>query len=193
MMASSNSVSDSTDRNVEWVHSFNEHLKSGKPLEEFEQRSHSPPPKKRRAPAIPDFRFEQSFLRSIKPYVHIERQIAEDIAAVATASGEKGAEKHETRVMLHEDIRVRWGRVMWITLRDQVISPLLQGALRGLASVFLSPLLVSFGASFRSWWAKGATRTEEHHTEGHGVGWLRNKMAELMTASSPASASTHVR
>ncbi|KAI0263212.1 hypothetical protein BC834DRAFT_997638 [Gloeopeniophorella convolvens] len=60
-----------------------------------------------------------------------------------------------------------WQSVLWITTRDQVISPLLQGALWGTASVLLQPL----ARSLAGWWKE--RRTLRPGAEGGGAGWLR--------------------
>lgn len=104
-------------------------------------------------PVIPDLRFEYSYLRSISPYVQVER-IRDDTASVSQyhhhssvddllkdydklelhSSSGKVDIAEETGVVAQspspkEVIHVQWKKVLWITMRDQVISPLLQGAL----------------------------------------------------------------
>lgn len=80
---------------------------------------------------IPDLRFEQSFLRSIEKYVHVEG---------ASRRDEKGKEKDDMKAVTHTEgpivvgslprvSSVDWGPVLWITFRDQVFSPWAQGAL----------------------------------------------------------------
>lgn len=86
---------------------------------------------RRRIPPVPDLRFEYSYTRSVSQYVHVDR--------VPPPSSEKGKEKatdgdeeqdsSAVAVGAGELVRVDWGRVIWITTRDQVISPLVQGAL----------------------------------------------------------------
>ncbi|KZT69977.1 hypothetical protein DAEQUDRAFT_765020 [Daedalea quercina L-15889] len=141
----------------------------------------------RRIPAVPDLRFEQSYLASIKPYVHIERtpdkQLTSDVKGKGKAVDTQGCASQVTA----EVITVQWGRVVWITTRDQIISPLLQGALRGLAGVFLTPLLAEAGAKFHAWWSKGAFRSDRPGQEGHGVGWLRNWIGSLTVAGGSAA------
>jgi hypothetical protein len=97
-------------------------------------------------PVIPDLRFEQSYLKSIQPYVHIEEAESQELRVVNEKG--KGKEKaelpregEEQREQLirrdvepivdssHHLVRIEWGRVAWVTTRDQIISPLLQGAL----------------------------------------------------------------
>lgn len=77
-----------------------------------------------------------------------------------------------------------WQSVVWITVRDQVISPLFQGAVwcvvcptrstlldetvyRGAASMFIQPLL----RSFTGWWSE--SHAPRHPKEGSAAGWLR--------------------
>ncbi|RDB27938.1 hypothetical protein Hypma_002161 [Hypsizygus marmoreus] len=141
-------------------------------------------------PIIPDLRFEQSYLRSIQPYVKIQR--------TSTAGGANTSQEHDENRpgLLHESgyehvsaaeikqqpqtsiqsaissevIHVQWGRVAWVTTRDQVISPLLQGALWAIASYFLSPISARLGT-------RVGTFAHSHLSpskEGTGVGWLRN-------------------
>jgi len=95
-------------------------------------------------PAIPDLRFESSYLKKIQPFVRVERQtgrgkqtegelfdkpLSGDIhesrpeAANNTISGSCRDE------LPHEIIKVRWTMVIWVTIRDQVMSPFVQGIL----------------------------------------------------------------
>lgn len=102
-----------------------------------------------RLPVIPDLRFEYSYLRSIRPYFHIKRSTSESAGAhpadpaledqeyetINIPGDGKDTERNDkislspTPILASEIIHVQWGRVIWITVRDQVISPLLQGAL----------------------------------------------------------------
>ena len=80
-------------------------------------------------PSVPDLRFEYSYLRSIRPLVHVER--------VTPPTDEKGKGKEKAVeddeegsqvVKLEETVTVDWGRLVWVTTRDQVLSPFIQGA-----------------------------------------------------------------
>jgi len=97
-----------------------------------------------RLPVIPDLRFEYSYLRSIQPYFTIQRVVPEPRQHIDTDDaglGEgyekvdahsdkgKGEEGEQLQVVRSEMIEVQWGKIIWVTTRDQVISPLLQGAL----------------------------------------------------------------
>lgn len=72
---------------------------------------------------LPDLRFEKTYTKSIRPYVHLDSPASradsslDQARATLLASGAEG-----------EVITIEWGKVIWITLRDQVISPFLQGA-----------------------------------------------------------------
>lgn len=109
---------------------------------------HHPP----RLPVIPDLRFEYSYLRSIRPYVSVERISAPDARSKMNVEfiaeddyislGAEGKEKkllvEDKRMLLklqspvsspREIIHLQWPKIFWVTMRDQVISPFLQGAL----------------------------------------------------------------
>ncbi|KLO09844.1 hypothetical protein SCHPADRAFT_892794 [Schizopora paradoxa] len=71
---------------------------------------------------IPDLRFEQSYLKGISKFVHTEH--------VNDGNGEGHMEV----------VKVDWGNVAWITFRDQMFMPLLQGLVWGAASQFIVPV-----------------------------------------------------
>ena len=58
---------------------------------------------------IPDLRFEHSYLKGISKFVHTEH--------ISDGDGEGHTEV----------VKVDWGNVAWITFRDQMFMPLLQG------------------------------------------------------------------
>lgn len=74
-----------------------------------------------RLPAIPDLRFEQSYLKSIAPFVHTRRVGGSAEGEKAGGADGAGEEGHV------EVVAVEWSRVAWVTTRDQLLSPLLQG------------------------------------------------------------------
>jgi hypothetical protein len=113
---------------------------------------------KPKVPVIPDLRFEYSYLRNIRPYVHVERlgglssvsaqqqhrhlsteDLLSDYEKVEfSGKAEKRDDAQEPQHSVavqnpstgpKEIVRVEWNKVIWVTTRDQVISPLLQGAL----------------------------------------------------------------
>ncbi|KII84273.1 hypothetical protein PLICRDRAFT_358975 [Plicaturopsis crispa FD-325 SS-3] len=129
-----------------------------------------------RLPVIPDLRFEQSYLRSIAAYVHVspgDETHAKD-AAWRRESGEVAALPSPA----HRVVSIDWGNVVWVTARDQVLSPLLQGALWGVASQYLRPLLSLAGAQFRSLFNAGGSKHLPSR-EGSGTGWLRERLHGL--------------
>ncbi|OBZ67667.1 hypothetical protein A0H81_12358 [Grifola frondosa] len=146
----------------------------------------------RRIPAVPDLRFEYSYLRSIAPYVRVERQILQQTSFSEKGKG-KAVETTE-REAASEIVQVQWGPLLWITTRDQVISPLLQGTLWAIVSLFLRPWWIALGSDIRSWWARGASRNGSPEIEGHGVQWLRNWMSALLAGSVTGSSNAlHVK
>ncbi|KWU45345.1 hypothetical protein RHOSPDRAFT_32968 [Rhodotorula sp. JG-1b] len=114
-------------------------------------------------PPIPDLRYEQGVLASLQPFLH-------RVPAPATATGDQTAgyetEKHERKVETAEKVslaarnltaegtddsdrpsdiflgplRIEWTRVAYVIVRDQVLSPLIQGVLWGVAGFYLSAL-----------------------------------------------------
>ncbi|TFY76027.1 hypothetical protein EWM64_g7983 [Hericium alpestre] len=126
---------------------------------EHDEPDHAHRRRRVRPAIIPDLRFEPTYLKRIAPHVHVERHAAD---MPEKGKGKQGA----------ETITVDWGKVLWITTRDQVISPLLQGIVWGTASVFIVPLLAALGARVRGLWPKYSGPPLGH--EGKGVGWLRS-------------------
>lgn len=94
------------------------------PLHDYLEKRDSQPPR-RHVPAIPDFRFEWSYLRSVRPCVQVERL---DPASHSTDEKGKGVLRLDEPMLPQERIRVQWGRLLWVTTRDQVLSPFAQGA-----------------------------------------------------------------
>ncbi|KAH9939557.1 hypothetical protein B0H21DRAFT_756510 [Amylocystis lapponica] len=176
-MASNKALLEQTKQDLELHYKY---LK--KSLEEQTTREH-PPTTHRRIPTLPDLRFEYSYLRSVARYVHVERQTPADPKGKGKAVVEEVEESGVVSAP-SEVIEIQWGRVLWITTRDQVISPLLQGALWGVVGHFLRPMMAVAGASISEWWTRGAGRPKGAPShEGGGVGWLRNWIASFTTPS----------
>ncbi|WVR05084.1 hypothetical protein IAU60_002096 [Kwoniella sp. DSM 27419] len=107
---------------------------------------------KQNVPPLPDLRFEQSYLLSIRPFLTPRPSRA----SVQERGPVEHTEKESKTLVTSADedsvfhwgrqVDVDWRRVSWVTLRDQVISPLIQGALWGWATVFLA----STGAVLRA-------------------------------------------
>ena len=83
---------------------------------------------KTKLPPIPDLRFEYSYLKNIQPFVKIER-----VARKGQLEHHEGEGEEESPC---EIIEIQWGQVLWVTLRDQVVSPLLQGTLWWVQEIF---------------------------------------------------------
>lgn len=102
---------------------FPDHLPTHSAHEEHHHR--------RRIPTLPDLRFEYSYLRGVRSYVRVERLESTHTnekgkgVALPEETGSEGTQQSTRREVLH----VQWGNIVWATLRDQVISPFLQGAL----------------------------------------------------------------
>lgn len=96
-------------------------------------------------PAIPDLRFEHTYLRNVRKHVHVERVKAHIHEKAEVQAYPPGAEV----------VHVAWGNVLWITFKEQVISPLIQGLLWGALRWYLIPSAAIFGQNFRAWWERG--------------------------------------
>ncbi|TFK26577.1 hypothetical protein FA15DRAFT_615503 [Coprinopsis marcescibilis] len=137
--------------------------------------------------SIPDLRFEYSYLRSIQPFVKIQRvnnavastesessdgEDDESYEKVNLTQKEVGRENGETSPPLasqsSEIIQVEWANVLWTTAKDQVLSPFIQGALWALASYYISPLSSELGAKMGL-----LARSKLPSREGTGISWLR--------------------
>jgi len=97
-------------------------------------------------PTIPDLRFEYSYLRGVRQYVHVERmysvltqqhrrmstkELLDDQGKVGLpdVTSQGGSQRtSDQSTSPKEVIHVQWKKAIWATTRDQVISPFLQGA-----------------------------------------------------------------
>ncbi|KAJ7901613.1 hypothetical protein B0H13DRAFT_1621800, partial [Mycena leptocephala] len=82
---------------------------------------------------VPDLRFEYGFLKSVRPYFRLRTNDSK--------GKEKETDAHAGNVVAGpvDTLDIQWLDVAWITTRDQVLSPLLQGALWAIAGHFLTP------------------------------------------------------
>ncbi|KAK4054849.1 hypothetical protein OIV83_000773 [Microbotryomycetes sp. JL201] len=115
-------------------------------------------------PPIPDLRFEQGVLMSIRPFLH-RAEIASAVDEAASPPSERHAEKVEAGekgalvsqaltvegaeqglvVGAKSDIfsgplRIEWPQVVYVIVRDQFVYPLLQGLLWGVGGLWLNSL-----------------------------------------------------
>ena len=123
------------------------------PKDSYPTHIHTPNSRPR-LPVIPDLRFEYSYLRRVRPYVQIERSTTTSASASVltnvhhpddpaheyerinipgdqkeTEGNDKTLSPTTPMIPASEIIHVQWEKIVWITVRDQVVSPLLQGAL----------------------------------------------------------------
>ena len=99
---------------------------------------------RRRIPPVPDLRFEYSYLRSVRQYVQLERPAPPQTSEKGKEKALDVDEEQEEQLAVtggDEVVHVQWGRILWVTTRDQILSPLLQGALW---CVSFSPPLVAY-------------------------------------------------
>lgn len=107
---------------------------------------------------LPDLRFEQGYLMSIMPFFHFDRAKASTIepenAAYHASSKRpedpdldqnrncgstlKASGTEDNEYYFGSNFSVEWKMIIFVTLRDQLIYPLLQGCLWGSASLLLS-------------------------------------------------------
>jgi hypothetical protein len=116
---------------------------AGNPKDGYPAHIHTPNSRPH-LPVIPDLRFEYSYLRRVRPYVQIERSASASVLHPVNPAHEyermnipgdqketEGNDKtlSPTPIPASEIIHVQWEKIIWVTVRDQVVSPLLQGAL----------------------------------------------------------------
>ncbi|KAF9225851.1 hypothetical protein BS17DRAFT_765606 [Gyrodon lividus] len=160
-----------------YVYSFPDHPSHPRNIEHEEASS------RRRLP-IPDLRFEQTYLKRIQACIHIEpatKEVKEkekefvqpEWAEVEGAT--YAAATHVTPFInsSQQVVRVDWGKLAYITLRDQVMMPLLQGMLWGVVGTYYKPFVAYVKGTL------GGKPLPSHPVEGDGVGWLRSWVKKL--------------
>ncbi|KIR53264.1 hypothetical protein I315_04301 [Cryptococcus gattii Ru294] len=91
-------------------------------------------------PPLPDLRFEP------KPGKRSRSDLAEKPEQEVGTGMVQSADRNEVYFWGRE-VDVDWSRVAWVTIRDQLFAPLVQGALWGWATIFLSATGVVLRAS----------------------------------------------
>ncbi|KAF8329562.1 uncharacterized protein EI90DRAFT_1411639 [Cantharellus anzutake] len=93
------------------------------------------------ASAFPDLRFEQSYLKSISPFISSTSTSSNEDKSTQEKhlGGTRSSQADPVHQPLNEvvieqslygvPISVKWRRVLWMTTRDQIFSPFIQGAL----------------------------------------------------------------
>ncbi|KAJ4490553.1 hypothetical protein J3R30DRAFT_3278159 [Lentinula aciculospora] len=126
-------------------------------------------------PPLPDLRFELTYLRSIQPYVYFHRRPSK--AELSDCSHKEITPMNKPEAILLpqsqpvEVIEIEWMHVLWVTVRDQIISPLIQGTLWALVSFYLSPFSARVGHGLVDHLPSRSTWTRK---EGRGAGLLRD-------------------
>jgi len=85
-------------------------------------------------PPIPDLRYEEGLLLSLKPFITRSGPLYADVAADKGKGKEQAVEdaaivKGAAEDLFAGPVSIDWGPALWVVMRDQVLSPLAQGAL----------------------------------------------------------------
>ncbi|KAH7345604.1 hypothetical protein B0J17DRAFT_640508 [Rhizoctonia solani] len=141
---------------------------------------------------LPDLRFEQAYLSALKPFVHIRAEQVQDKAKAQGSVEEPVVEATSLAEPVGFDIvsqgagvsrygipeRIEWGKIAWVTIRDQVISPLVQGTVWGSASIFLGPASKKVAVSLREMFVGPGSQqppsSVPRSSRGENMGWLRS-------------------
>ncbi|EGG11822.1 uncharacterized protein MELLADRAFT_88876 [Melampsora larici-populina 98AG31] len=92
--------------------------------------------------SVPDLRFEQGYLMSIRPFFYLKPPT--DLDGIESRLTHQPIEDDasnadiEDLFYLGKNFRVKWGLVAWVTVRDQIIYPMMQGCLWGTLSLFIT-------------------------------------------------------
>ncbi|EKM57511.1 uncharacterized protein PHACADRAFT_251182 [Phanerochaete carnosa HHB-10118-sp] len=143
-------------------HSHHDHDPLGHLHVQYERRH------KISVPTIPDLRFEHTYLKNIRQHVHVKYMQTKSISDV-TGKSEAQESSQGTEV-----VHVAWGKVLWITVREQVIGPLAQGLLWGVLRWYCLPSAAIFGQNFRAWWDRGNTLASRHRGNRQTIDGVRN-------------------
>lgn len=65
-----------------------------------------------------DLRFEQTYLKSIAPHVRL-----------TTPAPDENEKRGDVMRLQGQQLDIKWGQVIWITTKDQILAPLFQGML----------------------------------------------------------------
>jgi len=134
---------------------------------------------------VPDLRFEYSYLKSIGKYVH--RSTAPEQTIDEKAQAEDHSSLEPQREATAEDVySIEWGWVSYITVRDQVIMPFVQGLVWGVASFYLRPLISTFMAGIRA--TKSDSPSSPRRINSGGINKLRSWANGTLGGLQPKSA-----
>ncbi|KAJ3809538.1 hypothetical protein EV368DRAFT_44044 [Lentinula lateritia] len=154
-------------------------------LHEYSDRRSSAAHSRPHFPSLPDLRFEVTYLQSIQPYIRFHQRPANaktkipDFAEIDQITSMK---TKSLKLSEGEDlIEIEWLGVLWITVRDQIISPLIQGTLWALVSFYVSPFSARVGHGLVERLPALPASTKK---EGRGAGLLRDWLKGLGLSSS---------
>ncbi|KAJ8586341.1 hypothetical protein M405DRAFT_823509 [Rhizopogon salebrosus TDB-379] len=151
----------------DYVYDFSDHItRKRRDLNEGPEAGH-----RIRLP-IPDIRFEQTYLSRVLTCLHVEQITGRgsNVDSPSSSDDPFTAATHVSPIITSSQqiTRIDWGKLAWITVRDQVIMPLLQGMLWGVIGTYYRPFLGVMKNSLRG---KPAL---SNPAEGEGIGWLRS-------------------
>ncbi|KAH7868894.1 uncharacterized protein C8R40DRAFT_803437 [Lentinula edodes] len=154
-------------------------------LHEYSDRRSTAAHSRPHFPPLPDLRFEVTYLQSIKPYIRFHHRPANAKTKIPNFAGidQITSMKTESPQLLEREelIEIEWMGVLWITVRDQIISPLIQGTLWALVSFYISPFSARVGHELVERLPSRPTSTKK---EGRGAGLLRDWVQGLGLSSS---------
>eukprot|EP00918_Siedleckia_nematoides_P006696 GHVU01014604.1.p1 GENE.GHVU01014604.1~~GHVU01014604.1.p1 ORF type:complete len:199 (+),score=5.58 GHVU01014604.1:74-598(+) len=128
--------------------------------------SHESLPSPRIFPAIavPDLRFEQGYLMSIRPFFYLQPE-----TTPINPERTNRTDNVDDLYYLGRNFRVKWALVMWVTLRDQMFYPMMQGALWGTMSLFITQV----------WRVRTSTRSPSSSANKRSGSWSK-KLSNLI-------------
>ncbi|KAI0090372.1 hypothetical protein BDY19DRAFT_992575 [Irpex rosettiformis] len=128
---------------------------------------------RRGMPPLPDLSFERTYIKSIRRHVHADlpRTDRKELSTIQRPEA--------------ENIRLDWGKIALVTIKDQMFMPFLQGALWGLTTIFIFPRLASARRACALWWRRGNLIGIGRKKEGEGIGALRNWLSNLTVNHNP--------
>ncbi|KAF8488079.1 hypothetical protein JB92DRAFT_3018286 [Gautieria morchelliformis] len=147
--------------------------------------------------SIPDLRFEQSYLLSLQRFIHHDDAqecfIARTDAKIANSArkGEKltkeksidmaGKSSGTEAGFYGVPLRLDWGGILYVTIRNQILSPFAQGAALLVLTLYLRPFLRTLGGRIRKHvirsWRSTFPPLEPHIQVG--TGWMRKQLREF--------------
>jgi len=153
-----------------------------------------------KGPPIPDLRFEQSYLSSIQSFISYASPKPTSPSSPKKAQSAKSVRRKEAQETSEKlgivdsgdagnnevvdslygtPIDIKWKGVAWVTTRDQLISPLIQGTVWGVLGIFLMPMSTQAGQSIRSFFGLGLRKRPLARDGTTDIGWWRKWVKSL--------------